>query len=258
MGLNEQQAAAAAQFSRQSAHYGAGHILADTADLEAALGEVSWPAGTPALDVATGGGHTAKWLAGHGFAVTAADLSTAMLERTRELLAAADLPVRLRQHPAEDLPYPDGSFGVVTCRVAAHHFSDQARFVREVARVLRPGGWFLFIDGSVPDDEPAAAEWLHRVESLRDPSHGAFRGPKQWRGWCEEAGLRVLREWVTPMKQPDIEWYFATAGTSEENRREVRRLLREAPPRVREVFALAEEEGKWVWWWPRLTLVAER
>ncbi len=49
-----------------------------------------------------------------------------------------------------------GAFDLVTCRVAAHHFSDVAAFVRETARVLKTGGWFLLIDGSIEDSQPVA------------------------------------------------------------------------------------------------------
>lgn len=252
----EQWAAAEEQFSRQSGNYGVNHILADTSDLEHAFGHVALRTGMRALDVATGGGHTARWLAARGCLVTASDLSAAMLERTRELLAMDGKEVELRRHTAEEMPYPDKSFDVLTCRVAAHHFADKSRFVREAARVLKPDGVFVLIDGSAPDGAPEAAEWLHQVEKLRDPSHGAFGSPAEWRALAGAAGFQITECFTTPMKQPDVEWYFATAGTSEENRRAVYRLLEEAPARAREIFSLQQEEGRWVWWWPRMTLVA--
>ena len=84
------------------------------------------------------------------------------------------LSIETRLHEAETFPYSEASFDLVTCRVAAHHFSDRDAFVREVTRVLKPGGHFLLIDGSIPDGEPVAEEWIHEVEKLRDPSHGRF------------------------------------------------------------------------------------
>jgi hypothetical protein len=123
---------------------------------------------------------------------------------------------------------------------------------------LKSGGWFLLIDGSVPDGEPEAEEWLHQIEKHRDPSHHRFLSPRAWTRLCETHGLQVQSATLRPMKQPDLEWYFQTAATSSENRQIVHGLISTAPASARTVFRLAEEEGRIVWWWPRLTLIARR
>ena len=255
-GLDEIQQASRDQFDRQSRNYGASHILADVSDIVRALDGVPLPESRRALDVATGGGHTAAWLAGQGWSVTASDISPAMLERTSELAAAKGVVVRTALHEAERLPYGDATFGLVACRLAAHHFSQPSSFVSEAARVLEPKGIFLLIDGSVPDGEPEAAGWLHAVEKLRDPSHGRFLSPGEWSELCRKAGLGIVRCETTPFKQPDLEWYFQTAGTSQAHREQVADLVRSAPEQAVRAFRLAEEEGRTVWWWPRLSLVA--
>lgn len=258
MPLDERQSASREQFERQSRSYGKSHILADTSDLEEALDGVLASAGSRGLDVATGGGHAAVFLARRGWNVTASDLSPAMLERARELAAEDGLGVTTAEHPAEELPYPDASFQIVTCRVAAHHFSDQARFVNEAARVLEPDGYFLLIDGSVPDGEPEAEEWIHGIEKLRDPSHGRFRSPESWSGLVRAAGLEILKCTTVPFKQPDLEWYFETAATSPENRLEVLRRIDSAPDAAQKAFGITREGDKVVWWWPRVALLAHK
>ncbi len=252
------QHAAQEQFQKQSHRYAKGHILENTEDVAAALEGADLPPGAEALDVATGAGHTAFHLARAGFRVTAADLTPAMLQRVSEGAAERGLAVRTRQHSAEALPYPDASFALVTCRVAPHHFSSPADFVRESARVLKPGGWFVVIDGTVPDEAPKAESWLHQVEKLRDPSHNRLLPPSEWRALCEQAGLIVQKLTVAHRKQPDIEWYFETAATTPENRELVRALIANAPASVREHYRLAVEDGKTVWWWPMLTLLAQK
>lgn len=258
MALDATQRAAQEQFDRQSRNYGRSHILSNVADVDAALAHTSLPARARVLDVATGAGHTGLHLASLGHEVTCADLSAAMLERVREGAAERGLHVETRQHPAEELPYADGSFELVTCRIAAHHFSSPAAFVRETARVLRPGGTFLLIDGSVPDDEPEAEAWLHQVEKLRDPSHARLLPPREWKTLCTDAGLEVCHAELTELKQPDLEWYFETAATSAENRAKVRELVATASEHVRNVYRIADEDGKIVWWWRRLALVARK
>ncbi len=256
--LNSTQQAAKAQFESRSKNYGKTHILADVSDVAVVLDTLDWPAGSPALDVATGGGHTAAYLAARGLQVMAADISPAMTENAVRLAAERGFTIQGRLHVAEDLPYPDSAFVIVTCRVAAHHFSDPPAFVQETWRVLQPGGWFLLIDGSIPDGEPDARAWIHQVEKLRDPSHAAFLSPADWEKLVREAGFEPKLQGLTPLKQPDLEWYFDTAGTSPNNREAVRELVRSAPESARRVFHLAEEEGHTVWWWPRFTMLAQK
>ena len=83
--LDRAQAASAAQFDRQSDRYGKSHILAETSDVTAGLKGVPVPTGGKALDVATGGGHTALHLAKAGWRVTAGDVSPRMLENAAKL-----------------------------------------------------------------------------------------------------------------------------------------------------------------------------
>ena len=254
----DQTQAAAAQFNRQSERYGKSHILADTSDVREALRGVSIPKDGKALDVATGGGHTALCLARLGWRVTAGDVAERMLENATKLLDEAGFEIETRLFPAEQMPFAAGAFDLVTSRVAPHHFVSPAKFLLETARVLKPGGHFLLIDGSVPDDDSETEEWLHETEKWRDPSHGRYLSRKSWEKLATDAGLRIVRSELHSFKQPDLEWYFQTAGTTAENREKVLRAVREASPQVRSALNLREEEGKIVWWWPRLTLLAAK
>jgi ubiquinone/menaquinone biosynthesis C-methylase UbiE len=258
MELNEVQRASRDQFARQSDRYGKGHILQNTDDIRDALAHIPLPQRARVLDVATGGGHTGLLLASLGHDVTLSDITQAMLDRASDAARERGLSVKTQLHQAEKFPFPDGSFDLVTCRVAAHHFSSPQSFVSESARVLVPGGHFLLIDGTVEDDQEEAEEWSHRVEKLRDPSHHRFITPRTWERYCVSAGMRLVYSGLTPFKQPDLNWYFETAATPPENRRAVLELVRTAPESARCLFKLAEEDGKIVWWWQRLTLIARR
>lgn len=258
MDLDKVQQAAQEQFARQSHRYGQGHILENVDDVRSALRIISLPAKARVLDVATGGGHTGLLLASLGHEVTLADIAQPMLERAAKTAAERGLTVETRQHAAEQLPYPDAQFDLVTCRVAAHHFSSPGDFIREAARVLKRGGWFMLIDGSVEDDEAEAEAWLHAVEKLRDPSHHRLLTPRAWSKLCAASGLAVQEAELTPFKQPDLNWYFETAATPPENRKKVLELIANVPDSARKLFRLGKENGKIIWWWQRLTLVAAK
>src|SRR5262249_24763496 len=119
--LDATQQAARDQFQKQSDRYGKSHILANTEDIADALGDITLPQGGAALDVATGGGHTAIFLASRGLIVTAADIAPAMLENTSKLATERGYTISTALHKAEELPYPEATFHIVSCRVAAHH-----------------------------------------------------------------------------------------------------------------------------------------
>ena len=94
------------------------------------------------LDVACGGGHTALYFAPLVRSVVASDLTMQMLKRAQEYIGEEGRVenVTFREADAEDLPFPAGSFTLLTCRIAPHHFPDVPRALQEFHRVLRAGG----------------------------------------------------------------------------------------------------------------------
>ena len=146
------------------------------------------------LDVATGAGHTALALAPHVTQVIAYDMTEQMLAETRHNAVARGLTnVLTRQGTAEALPFPDGSFDIVTVRQAPHHYADVRTAVREMARVVKRSGRIVIVDSVSPDDDLLDREWNH-IEKLRDPSHVRNYRPREWRAFVREAGLRVIFE----------------------------------------------------------------
>jgi ubiquinone/menaquinone biosynthesis C-methylase UbiE/glutathione S-transferase len=254
--LDEVQLASQEQFDERASQYGKSHILADTSDIDKAMAELKLRPATPTLDIATGNGHTAIHLAEKGYQVTASDISTGMLEQAKKLAAEKGVTINFQEHPAEKLPFADNSFGLITCRVAAHHFSSPEMFIRETSRVLKTYGYLVLIDSTVPDDHVEAHEWMDTLERLRDPSHVRFITPNVWRKWCMDAGLTVTKSQVESFKMPDVNWYFNVANTPPENRKKVLEMLAKAPASVRELFKIGQEDGKIIWYWRRLTLVA--
>ncbi|HET7155886.1 MAG TPA: class I SAM-dependent methyltransferase, partial [Hyphomicrobiaceae bacterium] len=107
-----------------------------------------------ALDIATGAGHTAAAFAPHVARVIASDVTDEMLAEARKLAAAKGLAnMETASADAEALPFEDGRFDLVTCRIAPHHFPDIPMFVGQVWRVLKPGGTFALVDNIAPDTE---------------------------------------------------------------------------------------------------------
>jgi SAM-dependent methyltransferase len=256
--LNDVQRSSQEQFGRQSHRYAKGHVLQNINDLREALSFLSLPLPAEILDVAAGAGNTGLFFAGLGHRVTLSDIAQPMLDRAIEAAHERGLRIQTRVHPAEEFPFPDESFDLVSSRVAPHHFSSPQAFVRECSRTLRRHGYLLIIDGTVEDGQPEAEAWMHEVEKLRDPSHQRLITPRGWCEMCAANGLTVERWMLRPFKQPDLNWYFDTAATSHENREKVLNLIEHAPESARKLFGIAIEDGKTIWWWQRLTLIARK
>jgi 2-polyprenyl-6-hydroxyphenyl methylase/3-demethylubiquinone-9 3-methyltransferase len=96
------------------------------------------------LDVGCGGGLLSEEFARLGCSVTGIDLSQRSLEAARAHAARSRLPIEYLESSAESLPFPDASFDAVSCCDMLEHVEDPSRVLSEIARVLKPGGVFVF------------------------------------------------------------------------------------------------------------------
>ncbi len=180
------------------------------------------------LDIGTGAGHTALALAPRVSSVVLTDPVPTMLATAQRLFTVAGVRnAEFVEAVAERLPFPDASFDIVSTRLAAHHFDEVAAAMREVARVLRPGGVFIFVDTLAPDD-PESAAYQDDVETLRDPTHRRIYTQREWIAFCEEAGLRVARTEVV-RKTHDFEPWLERGGEDATTQQRVRARFLDAP-----------------------------
>lgn len=158
-----------------------------------------------ALDVATGGGHTALAFAPHVASVVAYDLTGDMLRAMRaQAQAVGAANVVCVQGDAEALPFT-AAFDLVTCRLAVHHFPNAARFVHEAARSLKAGGLLIVQDHLAPT-RPKDRSYVDTFEKLRDPSHVRALNLYEWRRHCRDAGLHIVHEAVHEVRHLLLPW----------------------------------------------------
>jgi len=181
-------------FSRTAANYVNSTSHRTGADLARLIELGEWDKQQQALDIATGGGHTALAVAPHVAQVIVSDLTPTMLATARAFILAQGITNAVFVvADAEHLPFLDASFERVTCRIAPHHFPNIAQAVQEVGRVLKPGGLFLLIDNIAPSD-PELDAFINKVEKWRDPSHGRACTSEEWRTFFAQAGLHIEHE----------------------------------------------------------------
>jgi len=207
---------------------------------------VEWAAPTGkerVLDIGTGAGHTALALAPRVSDVVLTDPVDAMLATARRLFQTAGLwNAQFVRAGAEQLPFPRASFDIVTTRLAAHHFDDVALAMREVARVLRPGGTFIFVDTTAPEDKESAA-YQDEVELLRDPTHRRIYTEREWIAFCEQAGLHVEKAEVV-RKTHDFEPWLERGGEDAATQQHVRARFLDAPASAIRDLGIVTVDGK--------------
>lgn len=121
------------------------------------------------------------------------DLVAGMLRQGLDRWSIAGDPTSPVQGDSERLPFASSSFDIVTCANSFHHYPDQERAVREMSRVLKPGGKLLLLDGF--RDRPWG--WL-----IFDCFVASFEGDvkhasrRRFRELFEQAGLGQVRQTV--------------------------------------------------------------
>jgi ubiquinone/menaquinone biosynthesis C-methylase UbiE len=242
------------QFGRQAHRYARSRPHAQGTSLEALVRLATPSPSDRALDVATGAGFAAFALAEAAGRVVASDLTRPMLEQARSLAAERRLAnLRFVQTSAEDLPFADASFDVVSCRVAPHHFVSVPRFLASARRLLRTGGRVVVADTTTPEDADLD-RWQQDLERLRDPSHVRNYSPSEWRRLFSGAGLHVDALEDHHRTELLVSDWVRTSGSPPHVVAEVTRRFATAPSAVRAAFAVRDVGGDVHFSWPVVVL----
>ena len=211
----------------------AGHAGGEDLDTLVAWGHAGRPARV--LDVATGAGHTALAFAGIARTVVALDLTEPMLRAARDFIRGRGAAnVAFVAGDVEALPFRDGAFGAITCRIAPHHFADVAAAVRQIQRMLRSGGSF-FVQDILGHDDAEVHAFITEVEKRRDPSHVRAYRAAEWKAFLRAAGLTVMDEAVVRKVRVWDDW-TGRMRMSAAARGELEAFVRRAPERCRAAF----------------------
>ena len=177
------------QFGSQANAYLTSTVHASGRDLQRLAERLSAFPQASVLDMGCGAGHASFAAAHQVKQVVAYDLSAQMLDVVALAAKEKGLDnIATRQGYAESLPFEDGSFDVVISRYSAHHWHDVGRALREVNRVLKPGGVVIVMDVMSPG-HPVRDIWLQTVEALRDTSHVRNYSSGEWLSLMNDANL---------------------------------------------------------------------
>jgi ubiquinone/menaquinone biosynthesis C-methylase UbiE len=151
-----------------------------------------------------------------------------MLVRARESAKSEGLGnMGFLRADAQHLPIADGALDLCVTSYSLHHIPDQQRVVREMARVVKPGGRVGIVDILVPD-APGASEAANAIEIARDPSHTQSLMHHQFMALLDQAGLRLIESKYEETERSFDHWlHVAGWHRGDERYEEARRLMEE-------------------------------
>lgn len=216
---NSHKNAVDSQFGEQANAYLTSAVHAQGNDLQRLSALLAAHPHGRVLDLGCGAGHASFTAAVQASQVVAYDLSAQMLDVVLQVANTKGLKnIEVQQGVAEALPFSEASFDWVISRYSVHHWQDVGQALREVKRVLKPGGTAVFMDVVSPG-QPLLDLYLQTVEVLRDTSHVRNYTPGEWLRLLTEAGLVMssvtfnrlelaFSSWVARMRTPE---HFVTA-----------------------------------------------
>jgi ubiquinone/menaquinone biosynthesis C-methylase UbiE len=193
------------------------------------------------LDIATGTGHTAFALAPHIKSVIGIDLTPEMVAEARRLQSQQAITnTSFCFADVHCLPFDNTVFHLITCRRAAHHFSNISQALQEMKRVLRVGGKLVIDDRSVPQNNFVDA-CMNELDRYHDESHVRQYRPSEWQQMLEELGF------VVEITEPYIKHRPLTSltdGVSPENVQKIHAVLDQLDAVQREALNLVRVDGQ--------------
>jgi ubiquinone/menaquinone biosynthesis C-methylase UbiE len=231
------------QFGKSAASYINSPRHKEGKDLKK-LVEITNTSGTEELlDIATGGGHTANAFAPFVKQVTAFDLTKEMLEAAEQFIKEnGHQNVKFVQGDAENIPFPEQSFDIVTCRIAAHHFPNIQAFIKEASRVLRKNGQFLVDDNVVPESN-VLDHFYNQVEKMRDYSHFRAWKKSEWIQMLEKSGF-VIQEWHRFEKTTSFGPWCDRMKLPPADKEALSQFILNSSPEIKQQFEIKVENNK--------------
>jgi ubiquinone/menaquinone biosynthesis C-methylase UbiE len=141
------------------------------------------------LEIGAGTGANLRCYGAEVASLTVTDPLVPMVRRLERVVGETGSAAKVLRAPAEDLPFADNAFDVAVSTLVLCGVDDQPRALRELRRVLRPGGRLLFLE-HVRSDDPARARlqdrmnWLNRLVVMCDCNRPTL-------GTIEKAGFTV-------------------------------------------------------------------
>jgi ubiquinone/menaquinone biosynthesis C-methylase UbiE len=178
------------------------------------------------LDVACGPGELVLGMASRVSFARGIDLTVEMLRQAREFQLERKVSnATFDCGDAEQLPYPDQSFDLVSCQCSFHHMPKPELALKEMLRVMKSDGRMMIIDPLAPESD-SKFELHNAIESARDPSHALTLRLTTFLAMFEDVGVEITRQSLK-RRERSFNLWMKRAGLDSKHKRyvEARKLL---------------------------------
>lgn len=212
-----------------------------------------------ALDLACGPGTFTRAFAPRVKFILGLDLTPAILAQAQNAAAKENIAnVAFALGDATRIPLPEWSLDLAVCAYSLHHFPDPEAALRELVRVVTPGGFVSLVDIVAPEEPPRAAA-NNEIERARDSSHMTTLRQSDLRHLLKASGLR-LRGWQVTERLRGFDEWMQVAGWKRGDPafEETKRRMEAAMPRDLSGFKARLVASEMEWVQTSAFLVAER
>jgi SAM-dependent methyltransferase len=200
------------EFTHQASSFGNSPAMTSAETLGALIELVPEDPAAVWLEMACGPGLISRAMSPKVGSVVGVDLTEAMLrEAERSAREEGIENLRFVLGDATLVDFEDASFDGAITRFSFHHIPAPIRVFREMARVVRPGG-YVVIGDQITDDDPGGAAWHQEIERLRDPTHWASQRLSVLREMGGAIGLQLEEERLIPIDIDFDEWLGRGSG----------------------------------------------
>jgi len=246
-----------AQFGKQADVYARMRQTTDERSLNALVSVSGADADARVLDVACGPGFltmafAARCRSAVGFDATEPFLAMARAEAEHRGLHN----IEFHSGNAEQIPFADRAFDVVSCRAAFHHFARPERVLAEMVRLAAPQGRLLIAD-MMSSEDPAKAEYHNSMDRLVDPTHVRALTPEEFERLFAAAGLMARVQTEVPI-DIEVEEWLAHGGPDAATEAQVRALVEASIDTDRRGLNVRRQNGVLWFTYPTGVFVLER
>ena len=188
------------QFNAQAEFYANSKVHSSGQNLEIISDYLENKSFELSLDIATGTGFTAFESSKVSKKVLALDIAIEMINQAKTLAKEKSINnIQFVIASADNLPYKNSYFDLITCRTGTHHFENFEKSLKEMHRTLKDNGT-LIISDTITSQDNDLSSWHQKVEIMRDPSHQSNYSIESWKEFFNNLKFEATKIILTSVK----------------------------------------------------------